>query len=81
MNRRDFIKGLVALPVVAQVGAVERFLVGRYGGPVATTWAMVGVAAAVIATFAVDRFTRDAGHRLSMEWMVREGPKMLGSAK
>ncbi len=33
MNRRQFLVGVVAAPVVAQVGAVERFLVGRYGAP------------------------------------------------
>ncbi len=33
MNRRDFIKGIVALPAIAQLGAVERFLVGRSSAP------------------------------------------------
>ncbi len=34
MNRRNFIRGALALPF-AGIGATERFLVGRYGAPVA----------------------------------------------
>ncbi len=34
MNRRNFIRGALALPF-AGVGRVERFLVGRYGAPAA----------------------------------------------
>ncbi len=33
VGRRGFLKGALALPAVAAVGAQERFLVGRYGAP------------------------------------------------
>ena len=33
VGRRGFLKGALALPAVAAVGAQERFLVGHYGAP------------------------------------------------
>ncbi len=43
MNRRQFLAGLAAAPVVAQVGAVERFLVGKYGAPSEVEWYPIDV--------------------------------------
>lgn len=49
MNRRNFIRGALALPFAA-VGAPGRFLVGRYGAPDAA--AMVFGAASIAGMFA-----------------------------
>ncbi len=76
MNRRQFLAGVVAAPVVAQVGAVERFLVGRYGAPIEVEWIdptlLLGVAA-----FLFGVFTKEAKGRRALDRVVM---KMLAPA-
>ena len=73
MNRRQFLAGAAALSLV-QVGAVERFLVGRYGAPVEVEWIdptlLLGAAAFVFGVFMKEVKGRRAINRVAMKMLA-----------
>ena len=85
MNRRQFLAGVVAAPVVAQVGAIERFLVGRYGVPVEVEWMPVdpryilGVFGLMASVFgSTERAVKCAAEDMSMKMLA---PAVAGDGR
>jgi len=73
MNRRHFIACVVAAPF-ARVGAVERFLVGRYGTPVEVEWKPInltlGLMAFWVAFTAKDDSAGRVAHRMAVKMLA-----------